>query len=215
MNWPVFIVFDNHNFLTHILWYSPSQEGKDSYVNFQHFFGGSVEKECKRMSHHFLMVCSTYLERFPPSSALSSWAPPAPAPPLFVAAFLPANHFFSPTLRTTPENLGCVHFLLHMIHMLTGDFFRWGISIAYRMEMLQKFPAVFGIILWIILNFKEMKKYPGPGLHWKFCFSCKFCFSSSQDIHALYASASPERAHYSTLSVYKVRGMRNISKNNL
>ena len=87
--------------------------------------------------------------------------------------------------------------------------------ISKGMEMLHKFPTVFRIILWIILNFKEMKKYPGPGLHWKFCFSCKFCFSWSQDIHALYASASAERAHYSTLSVYKVRGMRNISKNNL
>ena len=87
--------------------------------------------------------------------------------------------------------------------------------ISKRMEMSHKLPTVFRIILWIILNFKEMKKYPGPGLHWKFCFSCKFCFSWRQNIHALYASVSAERAHYSTLSVYKVRGMRNISKNNL
>ena len=54
----------------------------------------------------------------------------------------------------------------------------------------------------------------GWGLHWKFCFSCKFCFSWRQNIHALYASLSAERAHYSTLSVYKVRGMRNIQRHN-
>ena len=204
MNWPVFIVFDNHNFLTHILWYSPSQEGKDSYVNFLPFLQRMVckknAKECRSISWWFV---PHILRDSPPQAP---WAPP----PLFVAAFLRGNHFFSPTLRTTPENLGCVHFLLHMIHMLTENFFRsWGLF------HLHNFPTVFRIILWNILNFKEMKKYPGPGLHWKFCFSCKFCFSWSQDIHALYASASAERAHYSTLSVYKVRGMRNISKNNL
>ena len=64
-------------------------------------------------------------------------------------------------------------------------------------------------------NILSKENHRGRGLHWKFCFWCKFCFSWRQNIHALYASANAERAHYSTLSVYKVRRMRNIERNNL
>ena len=152
------------------------------------------------------MVCSTYLERFPSSSALSTTAP-------FCRRFFARKPLFLTDIAHHTRKLG-----MRPLFVAHDPYVDWRF-----LSMLRSFSSPrgwrcctsFRIIQWIILIFKEMKKYPGPGLHWKFCFSCKFCFSWRQDIHALYASASAERAHYSTLSVYKVRGMRNISKNNL
>ena len=155
------------------------------------------------------MVCSTYLERFPSSSSLSTTAP-------FCRPFFASKPLFLTDIAHHTRKLGMLPlFVAHDPYVDWRFLSKFRSFSSPRGWMLHKFPAVFRIILGILLIFKEMKKYPGPGLHWKFCFSCKFCFSWSQDIHALYASASPERAHYSTLSVYKVRGMRNISKNNL
>ena len=121
MNWPVFIVFDNHNLL------SPIFSGRQWFISQFSAFSEEVckknAKECRSISWWFV---PHILRDSPPQAP---WAPP----PLFVAAFLRGNHFFSPTLRTTPENLGCVHFLLHMIHMLTGDFF-WSWGLFYRLQ---------------------------------------------------------------------------------
>ena len=124
MNWPVFIFFDNHNLL------SPIFSRRQRFISqFSAFFSEEVckknAKECPSISWWFV---PHILRDSPPQAP---WA----QPPLFVAAFLRGNHFFSPTLRTTPENLGCVHFLLHMIHMLTGDFFRrWSLFISKSVQ---------------------------------------------------------------------------------
>ena len=170
-----------------------------------------------------MLFCTRYLERFP-SSIQPSCGRFFARRPLFLTNI--AHHtrklgmppLFARDGHMFTRNFSCSYMSTRKCRQFEFIWFKksyYTLTIIFWQEQKIHMLNVDALLRRIWENILSKENPRGRGLHWKFCFWCKFCFSWRQNIHALYASANAERAHYSTLSVYKVRRMRNIERDNL